>query len=103
MNQGRQSAGGQAADSLAQGVQAYQAALQVFTKSDQPAYWASTQLDFGEALAEQGARSRGAQAIDLFTQALQADKAALEVLSQKDGADLGWNACKHGESTGKSG
>jgi tetratricopeptide (TPR) repeat protein len=69
---------------LAQAVQAYRAALEVYTKPDLPQNWASTQNNLGVALVNQGERSSGAQATDLLAQAVQAYRAALEVNTKAD-------------------
>jgi tetratricopeptide (TPR) repeat protein len=64
---------------LAQAVQAYQKALQVYTKEQLPQQWAMTQNNLGSALQEQGIRTGGQKGADLLSQAVQAYQKALEI------------------------
>jgi tetratricopeptide (TPR) repeat protein len=84
MGQGERSSGAQATELLAQAVQAYRAALEVYTKADMPQDWAKTQNNLGGALRSQGERSSGAQATELLAQTVQAYRAALEVYTKAD-------------------
>jgi tetratricopeptide (TPR) repeat protein len=74
--------GAQATDLLAQAVQAYRAALEVYTKANLPQDWAATQINLGRTLTDQGERSTGAQATELLAQAVKAYQSALEVDSR---------------------
>jgi tetratricopeptide (TPR) repeat protein len=81
VDQGEMSHGKQATDLIAQAVEAYRAALEVYTKADLPHDWAMTQNNLGLALRDMGERTSGAQAKELFAQAIQAYQAALQVYS----------------------
>jgi tetratricopeptide (TPR) repeat protein len=82
--QGERIGGTPSAESWAQAVEAYKAALEILNKADLPDYWAITQTNMGRVLADQGEQSSGAQAKDLFARALQASRDASEVVSKAD-------------------
>ncbi len=85
MDQGvRVNSGTEAAQLLAQSVQAYRAALEVRTKANLPQDWAGTENNLANALVDQGLLSSGAQATDLFSQAVEAYRATLDVYTRKD-------------------
>ena len=65
-------------------VQAYQNALQVYTKADSPDDWASTQNNLGLALTEEALDAGGDKAVALLDQAAQAYRSALEVNTRAD-------------------
>jgi tetratricopeptide (TPR) repeat protein len=68
-------------------VQAYQNALQVYTKADSPDDWASTQNNLGLALADERLGAGGDKAAALLDQAAQAYRSALEVYTKADSPD----------------
>jgi tetratricopeptide (TPR) repeat protein len=65
-------------------VQAYQSALEVFTRQELPQQWAATQNNLGIALEEQGVRTKGQQRTELLEQAVQACRRALEVRTRQE-------------------
>jgi CHAT domain-containing protein/tetratricopeptide (TPR) repeat protein len=69
---------GEGADRLEQAIQAYQAALQVYTRAAFPEQWATTQNNLGIAYCEY---SRGERA-DRLEQAIQAYQAALQIYTR---------------------
>ena len=84
VREAERSGGGEATKLLAQAVDAYRAALEVFTKADLPQAWATTESDLGIALQDQGERSGGAEGAKLLAQAVDAYRAVLEVRTKAD-------------------
>jgi len=64
-----------------QAVDAYRAALEVYTRSDHPVQWATTTHNLANALQDQGIRTGGAAGAALLGQAVDAYRAALEVFT----------------------
>ena len=79
----------EAARLLAQAVDAYHAALDVYTKEQTPSGWATTQNSLGIALRSQAGLVGGKESARLLTQAVFAYHAALEVRT-KDNASRLW-------------
>jgi tetratricopeptide (TPR) repeat protein len=73
-----------AAALLAQAVEAYRNALQVYTRERFPQDWARTQNNLGSALKEQAPRTAGDDAAALLAQAVEAYRNALQVFSERD-------------------
>lgn len=67
---------------LAQSVEAYRAALTVYTKAATPADWAMAQNNLGNALQNQGACTEGKAGLALLAQAVEAYRAALTVYTK---------------------
>jgi tetratricopeptide (TPR) repeat protein len=68
------------AERLQQAVQAYEAALEEYTRERVPLAWATTQNNLGNALSTLGQRESGT---DRLQQAVQAFEAALEVFTRE--------------------
>jgi tetratricopeptide (TPR) repeat protein len=62
-----------------QAVQAFENALEVYTKADLPQIWATAENDLGGALDEEAQRAPGDKADALFAQAVEAFQRSLEV------------------------
>ena len=75
---------------LEKAIEAYQAALEVFTRERLPLDWARTQNNLGSAFLSLGERQPMA---GWFEKAIQAYSAALQVLSRKE-APLDWAAAQ---------
>ncbi|MCA3551112.1 MAG: hypothetical protein IOC76_00365, partial [Rhodobacter sp.] len=69
---------------LGQAVDAYRAALEVYTRADHPVHWATATQNLASALQEQGIRTGGAAGAALLGQAVEAYRAALEVRTRAD-------------------
>jgi hypothetical protein len=67
---------------VAQAVEAYAAALEVFTRQHTPQQWAMIQNKLGTALQDQAGRSPGKPGWALLAQAVEAYRAALEVFTR---------------------
>jgi hypothetical protein len=65
-------------------VAAYRLALEVRTREALPQDWAMTQMNLGNALAEQGTRTEGEAGRKLLAEAVAAYRASLEVFTEKD-------------------
>jgi tetratricopeptide (TPR) repeat protein len=68
---------------LAQAVEAFKLALQVYTRDQFPQYWAVTQNNLGNVLMDQGVRTAGQKGNDLLGQAVKAYKQALQVRTRE--------------------
>ena len=73
-------------DWLEQAVQAYRAALEIFSRERVPLKWAATQTYLGAALSQLGDRKAGTEQLE---QAVRAFRAALEVRTRQD-APIQW-------------
>ncbi|MEM9474778.1 MAG: hypothetical protein AAGA71_05765 [Pseudomonadota bacterium] len=80
--QGTRTAGEVGASLLSQAVDAYRAALRVYTEDAQPVDWAMTQNNLGNALRNQGIRTAGEDGAALLAQAIDAYRAALRVRTE---------------------
>ena len=67
---------------LKRAVDAYRAALRVYTEGDMPADWALTQNNLGNVLRVQGERTGGAAGLELLAKAMDACRAALRVRTE---------------------
>ena len=82
--------GGQAGiDALNAAIEAYEAALTIYTEDDMPVDWAMTQNNIGTAYATQGERLGGQAGIDALNAAIEAYEAALTVHT-KDEMPADW-------------
>jgi hypothetical protein len=101
--QALQTAGADAAKLLAQAVDAYRDALQVYTFVRFPQAWAATQNNLGAALKEQALQTAEADAAKLLAQAVDAYHDALQVGTRKrfpqDWAMIQNNLGKRSENT----
>jgi hypothetical protein len=84
VDQENRRSGTEGATLLGQAVQAYRAALEIFSLRADPTTWAVTQGALGSALQSQGVRIGGPQALALLEQSAQAFRAALEVFTKAD-------------------
>ncbi|MCA3455551.1 MAG: helix-turn-helix transcriptional regulator [Rhodobacter sp.] len=82
--QGSRIEGAAGAALLGQAVDAYRAALRVYTRADHPVHWAGTTQNLALALKDQGRRTEGAAGAALMGQAVVAYRAALEVRTRAD-------------------
>ena len=76
-------AGQKGDDLLDQAEEAYQQALQVYTRDKYPKDWAMTQNNLGNVLRNQGRRTDGQKGDDLLGQAVEAYKRALQVRTRE--------------------
>jgi len=82
--QGERSGGEEGLSLLARAVEAFDAALSVYTQKEAPAYWAGTQNNLGGSLKVQGERNGGEEGLSLLARAVAAYEAALTVRTQKE-------------------
>jgi tetratricopeptide (TPR) repeat protein len=82
-DQGTRTGGEEGRQLLAQGMTAYRAALEVYTREQLPQDWARTQNNLGIALQDQGTRTGGEEGRQLMAQAVTAYRAALEVRTRE--------------------
>ena len=68
---------------LGEAVQAYRAALTVYTQAELPRQWAATQNNLGATLSDQGTRTGGEAGKVLIRQAINAYELALEVRTRE--------------------
>ena len=78
-------AGGEAGlNALTRAVEAYEAALEVHTRTEMPADWAKTQNNLASALRVMGERAGGEAGLNALTRAVEAYEAALEVRTRTE-------------------
>jgi tetratricopeptide (TPR) repeat protein len=65
-------------------IEAYRAALRVYTEQDMPTDWAMTQNNLGNALSRLGERAGGEEGVRLLTEGVEAYRAALRVQTEQD-------------------
>ncbi|WP_223476263.1 tetratricopeptide repeat protein [Oricola indica] len=82
--QGARTGGADGAALIAEAIDAYRAALRVYTETDHPADWAMTQNNLAVALSNQGTRTGGADGAALIAEAIDAYRAALRVYTETD-------------------
>jgi tetratricopeptide (TPR) repeat protein len=80
---GTRTAGQKGNDLLNQAVDAFKAALLVFTREQLPQDWAATQNNLGNVLKDLGTRTAGQKGNDLLNQAVDAFRAALLVRTRE--------------------
>ena len=61
MGEGERATGDKAATLFDQSAQAFRSALEVFTKADEPQYWAKAEGNLGLALLDEGGRAARAR------------------------------------------
>jgi hypothetical protein len=81
-SQGMRSGGADGVRLLAEAVDAFRAALRIYTETEMPACWAMTQNNLGNALSSQGMRSGGAGGVRLLAEAVETYRAALRVYTE---------------------
>jgi tetratricopeptide (TPR) repeat protein len=82
-NQGTRTGGEAGTKLLAQAVEAYRAALTIFTKESLPQKWATTQNNLGNVLSNQGTRTGGEAGKELIRQAITAYELALQIRTRE--------------------
>ncbi|MDR2990782.1 MAG: tetratricopeptide repeat protein [Burkholderiaceae bacterium] len=80
--QGERTGGQPGLDFLTQAVDAYRAALRVYTEAQMPVAWAATQNNLGNVLRIQDERTRDQPGLDFLIQAMDACRAALRVRTE---------------------
>ncbi len=69
---------------MARAIAAYRSALEVYTRADMPAQWATTQNNLGNALTTLGQRAGGEAGVSSLQDAVTAYRSALEVRTRAD-------------------
>lgn len=83
-NQGHRVGGQESAGLLGEAVDAFRAALRMYTEADYAVDWARTQNNLGNALGDQGNRIGGEEGARLLGEAVDAYRAALRVRTEAD-------------------
>jgi hypothetical protein len=88
---GERQPGAEGLRSLSGAVEAYRAALQVYTRAAMPQDWAATQNSLGYTLSKRAGRQSGAESLQSLRDAAVACRSALEVYTREE-QPLSWAA-----------